>query len=40
VIALGLIDPWLAVVFLAGAPVLAVLLRAFTRDTSRCVSHY
>jgi ATP-binding cassette, subfamily B, bacterial len=40
VIALALIDPWLAAVFLAGAPVLAVLLRAFTRDTSRCVARY
>ncbi|MFI1561995.1 ABC transporter ATP-binding protein [Streptomyces sp. NPDC020490] len=38
--ALGLIDPWLAVVFLAGAPVLTLLLRAFTRDTTRCVADY
>lgn len=40
VLALGLIDPWLAAVFLAGAPVLALLLRAFTRDTSACVAEY
>ncbi|MEW2305628.1 ABC transporter ATP-binding protein [Streptomyces sp. NPDC006655] len=40
VVALVLIDPWLAAVFLAGAPVLAVLLRAFTRDTSACVAEY
>ena len=40
VIALGLIDPWLAAVFLAGAPVLAFLLRAFARDTSECVTRY
>ncbi|MBY8343584.1 MULTISPECIES: ATP-binding cassette domain-containing protein [Streptomyces] len=40
VVALGLIDPWLAAVFLAGAPLLALLLRAFTRDTTRCVADY
>ncbi|MET7287930.1 ABC transporter ATP-binding protein [Streptomyces sp. NPDC005573] len=40
VVALGLIDPWLAVVFLAGAPVLALLLRALARDTSACVADY
>ncbi|MER6739110.1 ABC transporter transmembrane domain-containing protein, partial [Streptomyces puniciscabiei] len=40
VVALGLIDPWLAAVFLAGAPVLALLLRAFARDTSTCVADY
>jgi ATP-binding cassette subfamily B protein len=40
VVALGLIDPWLAAVFLAGAPVLTLLLRAFARDTSRCVARY
>ncbi|WP_324788197.1 ABC transporter ATP-binding protein [Streptomyces sp. H51] len=38
--ALGLIDPWLVVVFLAGAPVLTLLLRVFTRDTTRCVADY
>ncbi|MFE7271588.1 ABC transporter ATP-binding protein [Streptomyces sp. NPDC057623] len=40
VVALALIDVWLAVVFLAGAPVLAALLRAFARDTSRCETRY
>ncbi|MDW4905001.1 ABC transporter ATP-binding protein [Streptomyces sp. ADMS] len=40
VVALGLLDPWLAAVFLAGAPVLALLLRAFTLDSSRCVAGY
>ncbi|MER6429324.1 ABC transporter ATP-binding protein [Streptomyces sp900105245] len=40
VIALGLIDRWLAAVFLAGAPVLALLLRAFARDTSACAADY
>ncbi|MFF1301377.1 ABC transporter ATP-binding protein [Streptomyces sp. NPDC058307] len=40
VVALGLISPWLAAVFLAGAPVLALLLRAFTRDTRECVTRY
>ncbi|WP_225097599.1 ABC transporter ATP-binding protein [Streptomyces sp. CoH27] len=40
VVALGLIDPWLAAVFLAGAPVLALLLRAFARDTTACVADY
>jgi ATP-binding cassette subfamily B protein len=39
-VALGLIDPWLAAVFLAGAPVLTLLLRAFARDTTRCVADY
>ncbi|WP_435642416.1 ABC transporter transmembrane domain-containing protein [Streptomyces sp. H49] len=40
VVALGLIDPWLAAVLLAGAPVLALLLRAFARDTSACAADY
>jgi ATP-binding cassette subfamily B protein len=39
-VALGLIDPWLAAVLLAGAPVLALLLRAFARDSSTCVARY
>ncbi|MCW8380424.1 ABC transporter ATP-binding protein [Streptomyces justiciae] len=39
-VALALIDPWLAAVLLAGAPVLALLLRAFARDTRECVAHY
>ncbi|WP_030937753.1 ABC transporter ATP-binding protein [Streptomyces sp. NRRL S-646] len=40
VVALGLIDPWLAAVFLAGGPLLTLLLRAFARDTTRCVADY
>ncbi len=40
VVALAWIDPWLAAVFLAGAPVLTFLLRAFARDTSECVTRY
>ncbi|MFJ4932989.1 ABC transporter ATP-binding protein [Streptomyces pseudovenezuelae] len=40
VVALGLTSPWLAAVFLAGAPVLALLLRAFARDTRECVTRY
>lgn len=40
VVALALIDPWLAAVLLAGAPVLALLLRAFARDTRDCVALY
>jgi len=39
-VALALIDPWLAAVLLAGAPVLALLLRAFARDTRECVARY
>ncbi|MFD4142108.1 ABC transporter ATP-binding protein [Streptomyces sp. NPDC058572] len=39
-VALLLIDPWTAVAFLAGAPVLVLLLRAFTRDTSTAVARY
>ncbi|MFF7546109.1 ABC transporter ATP-binding protein [Streptomyces canus] len=40
VVALGLVSPWLAAVYLAGAPVLALLLRAFARDTRECVTRY
>ncbi|MFF1814452.1 ABC transporter ATP-binding protein [Streptomyces sp. NPDC058251] len=40
VVALGLVDPWLTAVFLGGAPVLTLLLRAFARDSSRCVARY
>ncbi|MFF0968515.1 ABC transporter ATP-binding protein [Streptomyces sp. NPDC003703] len=40
VVALGLLDVWLAVTFLAGAPLLALLLRAFARDASACVARY
>ncbi|MFC9684452.1 ABC transporter transmembrane domain-containing protein, partial [Streptomyces sp. NPDC056948] len=40
VVALGLIDWWLAAVFLAGAPVLTLLLRAVSRDTSESAARY
>ncbi|WP_282700628.1 ABC transporter ATP-binding protein [Streptomyces sp. CC219B] len=40
IVALALIDPWLAAVFLAGAPVLVLLLRALSRDTTECVAWY
>src|SRR5713226_5762477 len=40
VIALALIDPWLAMAFAAGLPVLAVVLRAFVRDTSDITVRY
>ncbi|MEU7134065.1 ABC transporter ATP-binding protein [Streptomyces sp. NPDC046261] len=38
--ALALIDPWLAAVFLAGAPVLALLLRSFTRASADSLTGY
>lgn len=40
VIALGVIDWRLAVLLLAGAPPLALLLRALARDTTACVTDY
>ncbi|CAM5557940.1 ABC transporter transmembrane domain-containing protein [Streptomyces abikoensis] len=40
IVALGLIDPWLAVAFLAGAPLLAALLRAFARASTDSVARY
>ena len=40
VVALGLIDPWLAVAFIAGMPVVALALRSFLRDTSDVVLRY
>ncbi|MEV5438348.1 ABC transporter ATP-binding protein [Streptomyces sp. NPDC052682] len=40
VVALGLLDWRLAAVFLTGAPVLALLLRAVARDTSACAARY
>lgn len=39
-VALALIDPWLALAFLVGLPLLAVLLRAFIRDTTDSVARY
>ncbi|MPZ29370.1 MAG: ABC transporter ATP-binding protein, partial [Micromonosporaceae bacterium] len=40
VIALAVIDPWLCVTFLAGVPVLMVLLRTFVRDASALAARY
>jgi ATP-binding cassette, subfamily B, bacterial len=40
VVALALIDPWLAVAFAAGLPVLAVVLRSFVRDVSDNTARY
>ena len=40
VIALALIDPWLAVAFAAGLPVIAVVIRSFTRDASDITVRY
>ncbi|MET8687819.1 ABC transporter ATP-binding protein [Streptomyces sp. NPDC004732] len=40
IVALALIDGWLAVAFVAGAPVLFLLLRAFVRVSSDCVARY
>ncbi|MFJ6542852.1 ABC transporter ATP-binding protein [Streptomyces sp. NPDC091385] len=39
-VALSLVDWLLAAVFLTGAPVLALLLRALARDTSACAAEY
>ena len=39
-VALALIDPWLCLTFLAGLPVLAVLLRTFARDASDAADRY
>ncbi|MCB5183059.1 ATP-binding cassette domain-containing protein [Streptomyces antimicrobicus] len=40
VVALCLIDPWTALAFLSGVPVLLALLRAFARDTAAGVGRY
>lgn len=40
VVALFLIDPWLGVVFVAGVPALALLLRAFMRDATDLTTAY
>jgi ATP-binding cassette subfamily B protein len=40
VIALGLIDPWLVAAFLAGMPIVLLVLRSFLRDTSDVVRRY
>jgi ATP-binding cassette subfamily B protein len=40
VVALAVIDPWLATAFLIGLPVLVLLLRAFVRDASELADRY
>jgi ATP-binding cassette subfamily B protein len=40
VVALALIDPWLCLTFLAGAPVLLVVVRACMRDASALADRY
>ena len=40
VVALALIDPWLCVTFVAGLPLLMLLLRAFVRDASELAERY
>lgn len=39
-VALALLDPWLAAVFALGTPLLALLLRAFARTSTACVTRY
>jgi ATP-binding cassette subfamily B protein len=39
-IALALIDPWLCVTFLAGMPILGVMVSAFARDASDAAARY
>jgi ATP-binding cassette subfamily B protein len=39
-VALALIDPWLCVTFLAGMPVLVLIVRAFARDASEVAARY
>ncbi|MGW1142956.1 ATP-binding cassette domain-containing protein, partial [Streptomyces zhihengii] len=39
-VALALIDPWTAAVFVAGLPLLVLLLRTFSRDSSDAVDRY
>jgi ATP-binding cassette subfamily B protein len=40
IVALGLIDPWLALAFAAGLPAVALVLRSFARNTSEVVLRY
>src|SRR5260370_33406392 len=40
IVALALIDPWLAVAFAAGLPALAIVLHAFVRDVSDITVSY
>jgi ATP-binding cassette, subfamily B, bacterial RamA/AmfB len=39
-VALALIDPWLCLTFLAGMPILVLILRAFARDASEQATRY
>jgi ATP-binding cassette subfamily B protein len=39
-VALALIDPWLCAAFLAGIPLLALIVRAFARDASALATRY
>ncbi|MGI5468485.1 ATP-binding cassette domain-containing protein [Streptomyces sp. CA-132043] len=39
-VALALVDPWTAATFVLGLPLLALLMRAFVRDTGDCVAQY
>lgn len=40
IVALAVIDPWLAAAFLAGAPLLFLLLRSFARASTDCAVRY
>jgi ATP-binding cassette subfamily B protein len=40
IVALAVIDPWLCVTFLIGAPLLILFVRAFARDASEVASRY
>src|SRR5207248_1613223 len=40
IVALGLIDPWLCVTFLAGLPILAFLVRLFAREATDIAQRY
>lgn len=40
VVALAILDPWLALTLLTGLPLILLMLRAFVRDTSAVVGHY
>ncbi|MER7400308.1 ABC transporter transmembrane domain-containing protein, partial [Streptomyces sp. NPDC000151] len=39
-VALALLDPWTAAAFVVGLPLLALLMRAFVRETGDCVAQY
>lgn len=40
IVALGLIDPWLAAAFLAGVPILTIVVRTFVRDAAEINARY